>query len=307
MYAGDFETAEGEAQAVLEEFPSYELVLVCVALSQLGQERISDAAATYQRLQGVSTRGVSIAASGLADLALYQGRLENAVQILEKGIALDDAVGILQQGLTGSPAATTAARKAAALGEAHLARGQLEPALAAAQQAVTLSREENVLFLAARLYLEAEREDQALQLASELSTGLQPEPQAYAKLIEGGVELKRGRVQEAIRLLREAQNLSDTWLGRLELGRAYVEVGAYTEAYSELEAALNRRGEATAVFLDDIPTYRYLPAVYYYLGRSQEGLNSPAATESYQTFLDIKENSDQDPLVTDARKRLETR
>jgi tetratricopeptide (TPR) repeat protein len=118
--------------------------------------------------------------------------------------------------------------------------------------------------------------------------------------------LKRGRVQDAIRLFREAQNLADTWLGRLELGRAYVEAGAYTEAYSELESALKRRGEATAVFLDDIPTYRYFPAVYYYLGRSQEGLNSPAAAESYQTFLDIKENSDQDPLVTDARKRLET-
>jgi len=307
MYSGDFETAEGEAQAVLEEFPSYELVLVCVALSQLGQERISDAAATYQRLQGVSTRGVSIAASGLADLALYQGRLEDAIQILEKGIALDDAVGILQQGLTESPAAITAARKAAALGEAHLARGQVESALAAAQQAVALSREENVLFLAARLYLEGGRENQALQLASELSSGLQPESQAYAKLIEGGVELKHGRVQDAIRLFREAQNLADTWLGRLELGRAYVEAGAYTEAYSELESALKRRGEATAVFLDDIPTYRYLPAVYYYLGRAQEGLNSPAAAESYQTFLDIKENSDQDPLVTDARKRLETR
>ena len=95
----DFETAEREAQAVLEEFPSYELVFTCVAMSQLGQGRTSDASATYQRLQGVSTRGVSIAANGLADLALYQGRLETAIQILEKGIALDDAVGILQQGL----------------------------------------------------------------------------------------------------------------------------------------------------------------------------------------------------------------
>ena len=183
---------------------------------------------------------------------------------------------------------------------------QLELALAAAQQAVSLSREENVLFLAARLYLEGERENQALQLASELSAGLQPEPQAYAKLIEGGVELKRGRVQDAIRLFREAQNLADTWLGRLDLGRAYVEAGAYTEAHSELETALKRRGEATAVFLDDIPTYRYLPPVYYYRGRAQEGLNSPAAAESYQTFLDIKENSDEDPLITDARRRLET-
>jgi len=29
--------------------------------------------------------------------------------------------------------------------------------------------------------------------------------------------------------------------------------------------------EATAVFLDDVPTYRLFPPVYYYLGRAQEG------------------------------------
>ena len=31
-----------------------------------------------------------------------------------------------------------------------------------------------------------------------------------------------------------------------------------------------------------------------------------AGPDSYQTFLDIKENSDEDPRVIDARKRLDS-
>lgn len=78
----------------------------------------------------------------------------------------------------------------------------------------------------------------------------------------------------------------------------------YTEADGEFEQRLKRRGEATAVFLDDLPTSWYFPPVYYFLGRTQQGLNSPAAAESFRTFLKIKEVSVLDPLVADAKKPL---
>jgi hypothetical protein len=67
---------------------------------------------------------------------------------------------------------------------------------------------------------------------------------------------------------------------------------------------LNRRDEATSIFLDDVPSYHYLPAVYYYQGRAREGLKSPGAVESYKTFLSIKEKGAGDPLVADAQKRV---
>jgi len=55
----------------------------------------------------------------------------------------------------------------------------------------------------------------------------------------------------------------------------------------------------------DIPSYRYLAPVNYYLGRAQEGLGSGAASESYDKFLKIKEKDDgSDPMVKDARSRL---
>ena len=97
----------------------------------------------------------------------------------------------------------------------------------------------------------------------------------------------------------------DTWLGRFAKGQAYLEAEAYTEAYSEFEKCVKRRGEAMSVFLNDVPTFRYLDSLYYFLGRAQEGLNSPAAEGSYQKFLKIKENADPGhPLVTDAKNRL---
>jgi len=67
---------------------------------------------------------------------------------------------------------------------------------------------------------------------------------------------------------------------------------------------LKRRGEATSIFLDDVPSYHYLPAVYYYQGRARGGLKSAGATESYKTFLLMKEKGVGDPLVAEARKRL---
>jgi hypothetical protein len=47
-----------------------------------------------------------------------------------------------------------------------------------------------------------------------------------------------------------------------------------------------------------------LPPVYYYLGRAQEGLKSPAAAESYRTFLKMQPDGTSE-LISDARHRLQ--
>ena len=133
---------------------------------------------------------------------------------------------------------------------------------------------------------------------------LQPGQRPRATL-SPSLALKDGEPQRAISLFGEAQELIDSWIGRYLLGQAYLAAEAYTEAYSEFEACLKRRGEATAVFLDDVPSYYYFPPVYYWLGRAQEGLGSPGATDSYRTFLAIKESGDGTPLVADARRRLQ--
>ena len=293
MYAGDFQTAAREASAVLEKSSNYVLPLVALALSQLALGQPAESEKTYQRLSGTSVRGASYAASGLADLAVFEGRVDDAVGVLEKGVEADVA----------NNKSTVAATKLAALAEAHLLRGRKAKALEAADRAAALSKNENVQCALARVYVEAGQVAKAHELASGLAARLEPDPQAYAKIIEGEIRLKTGKAREAIQLFQDARNLSDTWLGRFDLGRAYVEAGAFTEAFSELDACMKRRGEATAIFLDDVPSYRYMPPVYYYLGRAQQGLKSPAAAEAYRTFIAIKQKGGQDPLLADARKR----
>ncbi len=68
-----------------------------------------------------------------------------------------------------------------------------------------------------------------------------------------------------------------------------MKLGAFTEADTELDACMKRRGEVTALFLDDVPTWRYFPPALYEIGRAREGLKSPAAAESFKAFLAIKE------------------
>ena len=115
--------------------------------------------------------------------------------------------------------------------------------------------------------------------------------------------MKEGDTRQAIQLLTEATEMLDTWIGRFDLGRAYLEAGALTQADSQFDQCLTRRGEALSSFLDEEPTYGYLPLVYYYQGRVREGLNTSGFTEAYSTYLDIRGNVGEDPLLPEIRQR----
>jgi tetratricopeptide (TPR) repeat protein len=86
-------------------------------------------------------------------------------------------------------------------------------------------------------------------------------------LIAGKLSLKTGSARDAIKSFTEANNLLDTWIGRFELGRAYLDAGAFAEADSEFDRCIKRRGEALLLFMDEVPTYGYFPPIYYYQGR----------------------------------------
>jgi hypothetical protein len=90
----------------------------------------------------------------------------------------------------------------------------------------------------------------------------------------------------------------------LDLGIVYLEAGAFAEADSEFDQCLKRRGEILELFMDDMPTYSYLPPVYYYQGRDREGLKSPGFADSYRAYLSVRGKSGEDPLVPEIRRRL---
>ena len=114
---------------------------------------------------------------------------------------------------------------------------------------------------------------------------------------------RRAMLAEPSNCSPRAIHLLDTWIGRFDLGRAYLEIGAFTEADSEFDRCIARRGETLALFLDEVPTYGYFPQVYYYQGRVREGLKSEGFKESYKKYLEIRGQAGEDPLLTEIRRR----
>jgi hypothetical protein len=84
-YAGDFKTAEQEARET--EKLGGALAMLPMAFAQLGQGQLAPATDFYQQLAKVNPQGAFYAASGLADLAVYEGRFSDAVRILEESAA----------------------------------------------------------------------------------------------------------------------------------------------------------------------------------------------------------------------------
>jgi tetratricopeptide (TPR) repeat protein len=293
-YANDFESCGRGGREVLQLNPAYEHAFLVVAYAQLGQGQLSQAAAQYQQLEKVSPRGASLAASGLANIALYQGRFKEGIQILEKGAASDLEAK--------NPA--DAADKLLLLAYANLWRGDKQAAASAARRALAVRQSAKVRFLAARVLVEVDEIVEARQLAGGLASEIYAEPQAYSKLIQGEAELKSHNPNQAIQLFTGAKDLLDTWIGRFDLGRAYLEAGAFGEADSEFDRCLKRRGEVLELFMDDMPTYSLLPPVYYYQGRNLEGLKSKGFADSYRTYLSIRGQSTEDPVVAEIQRRL---
>jgi len=293
-YAADFQTCEREGREAQKLNPLLEECYLVLAYAQLGQGQLPQATEIYQRLQKVSQRGASLAASGRANLALYEGRYRQAVQIIQSGVAADLAAKKPER----------AADSFAMLAYAELLQGEKQPALAAAEKALANSQSPKIRFLAARTFVEAGETAKARKLAATLGSELLADPQAYAKLIEGEAALKEHNPQQALQLLTEAKKLADSWLVHLDLGLVYLDAGAFTEADSEFDQCLKRRGEALELFDDGMPTYSYLPPVYYYQGRVREGLKSTGFAESYRTYVSIRGQAGEDPLLSDIRKRL---
>jgi tetratricopeptide (TPR) repeat protein len=294
MYGGNFEVAEKEAKDVLGLNKDYVKAFLVMAMAQLGTGRPADADVTWQQLQKVSGVGRDLAALGRADLAVYEGRVSDASAILEAALAKPS------DGRT----PLTTARLMATLAEVRTLQGRDADAIKLAEEALKQSNYSSIALFAGRALVAAGKPERGDEIASELDQRLDQVSQAYAKLLAGEAALKRGSARAAIGHFNSARKILDTWLGRDGLGRAYLTLSAFPDAQTEFDACLTRKGEATTVLLDDIPTYRLLATTRYYVARVQEGQNSPAATASYKAFLSIKEKGDEQGLVADARRRV---
>ncbi len=298
LAASDFEVAAEEARGMIEDSPDFYEVYVVLALAELALGNVEESAQVYRNLEAINPIGESLAALGLADIALFEGRVPDAIEILVQRLEKDreenrtDYLG----------------QKWIMLAQAYLSGGDNNRAVEAADQALGLGNNLSIMFRAARIFLLTDRDDRAQTLTEEMSQRLESEPRAFAKLILGEIEKKNKKLPEAIVLFQEAQTLLDTWIGRCILGKAMLEAQAFPDAHSALDSCIEDSGEAASVFFDDTPTYHVVSPIYYYLGRAQEGLGSAAADETYRKFLSIMQKADQSlPLIQDARSRLKDR
>ncbi len=276
LYATDFETAVAEAAKVREIDPSYFKAWLPVAIKSLAEGNIEAAREAYARMRPEGTRGVLTAQLGLADVAMFAGEYDLAHELFAAGVTLAEEAG----------SSYFEATLRIGLAEA-LWRGRADAAAVADALLVALDTSGGLprQVPAALMYIEMGDAESAHLIAASLKENLQPQNRAYAALIEGMVALRAGDSVTAIDSITSGIGLADLWLLRFYRGVAFLEAGYGAEALDEFTACKERRGEASALFLDDLPTYRYMAALPYWTGRAQLELGMlHDARQSLMTF-----------------------
>jgi serine/threonine protein kinase/tetratricopeptide (TPR) repeat protein len=248
LYAGQLAEAAGYARDAIALNRSFDKPRLVLALSQALQGDFESALATYRELEGLSPLGASLAGTGIADLAVYRGETDEAQRTLARGIELD-----LAAGRTAAAAYKRAIRSAVLAGV-----GALDLARREAELALELSNRPAVAFQAGQVFVRIGSSDRVDQIAAHLANSTSPESRAYGRLLRGELALKEQDFVQAEALVKDALRDVDGWLAHLALGRVYLERGSIPEARSELDECRRRRGEASALFLDDVPSLRYL-------------------------------------------------
>lgn len=294
MYAGEFDLAETRAREVIEQDASRYYAWLPIAIANMSRGDLSAARQSYESMAATGARGASLANLGLADTELYRGQYEQAQEILQTGIDADVEVGNQR----------AIATKSIALAESFAGTGDTAASVESIRAALAAGGGIARQVPAAMLFMQLGQADQAAAIGNELLQELQPQGRAYGNMILGALDSVAGRHIAALDKLRLAVELSDSWLVRFQLGRAYFESGSFAEALDEFNICESRRGEASAIFLDDLPTWRYLATLAYWQGRAQQELGmTSAANESFQAYAGLRPASD--PLAVDARQRIE--
>ena len=296
MYAGDFVTAEKETSRVIEQQRSFSVAYVPLAIGALSRSDLAGARAAYGRMAQTPEPGPSMARLGLADIAMYEGNYAMAQSLLVQGIAAD----------RGSDNVAGLAAKSVALAESYEALGRRGQAVTVARETLKIGPTRPTAFSAAMVLLRNGHDAEARAVAGNLSQQPPRQMRAYGKVLEARLAANVKRPVDGIDALQEAIKFADMWIARFELGVAYVETGHYAEGLAELLRCHQRRGEATALFLDENPTFRYLAPLTYWLARAQQGMGmSQPAAMNFKAYLDLRgPQGGSDPMIADARKRI---
>lgn len=296
MYAGNFALGKREAESLIQEHPDYFLAYLPVAIANLAEARIVDARAAYETMAEQGQRARSVANTGLADIELLRGEFPKAAELLRNGREADLSFGNSQGH----------AYKSIYLARALSASGQDDEATAILDESVAGNKALSHLVPAALLYIDLGLPDRARAIQQQLASNLQDQPRAAADAIAGALALSDKNFVAAVDAFNSSLRRVDFWLTRFFLGKAYAMSGNHAEALGEFELALERIGESSALFLDDIPTFHYHAPLYYWLGRTKQDMGSlQGAADDLGKYLSLKVITDETFETIDARRRMD--
>ena len=168
-----------------------------------------------------------------ADLALYEGRL-------------DDAAGLLEAQIARTVANHTPGLNMGAyirLGTLLLRRGDSSGAATAALQGKSGSGGIRGEYEVASLLIETGHAEAVVDITRKWAERSGRDGRMFERLVQGDVLRHAGNRRGAVLAYRDAILLLDSWLAHERLGVAYLEQGAWDDAERELSLCIARRAE----------------------------------------------------------------
>jgi len=290
---GSLEDAVRDGEAAIARFvhpPRYTFAHVAMAEVLLGQR--AQALETLQRLEVVDPE---FADETRADLAFYEGRLDDAAALVQ---------GQIDQGLARHAPTSGLRTEYATLAQIHVRRG--DPAWAgrairALVPELSVDSNARMVYVLAHLLVESGQGTLAETTTRGWEESISVEERMYGAILRGDVLLRRGKARDAISAYRDAGRILDAWLVHARLGEAYLADHAWADADRELTLSIARRGEGT---MELTPGLHALPPVYYGLALAKQAEGDPGAAAGWRAFLAIEPSAQRDPLADDARRRL---
>ena len=247
MYASRFDEAADVANEVIDNDPSSAYSFLVLALASAAAGDLDGTEQAYQHMTSLDQYARSVAAEGLADLAMYRGDYTAALEILDT--AIEDELAL--------EATQTVALKQVMKAEALLRMNETEKARELLDSLLpTAPGDPAILTPAAISLIELGDIEGALSIAERMSGSLSGPRRAYALGIEASAAAASNDLETAVELANSAVDTVDLWLVRFMRARILMQAGQVTEAEADLQDCQRRVGEGMAVFLNDRPSFR---------------------------------------------------
>ncbi len=293
MYAGDLSTAREQSARALKLSPQMQLAFLPIAVGHVLDGRIEDARQAYAQMAQTGARGSALAMIGRADLSAWHGDVAETIRTISSGLAnearsndtLNAALRLLR------------AELALQAGDRTLARSESRAALALDSTAVSV-------FRAAELLVQSGD----LSDASKHTESLASKPNVVTNWYRKILLARIGAVSNNFAALDDLEATFSAerpmWSAHYAAGVMQLSRGRFKEAVAHLNWCLDHAAAASAAYLDDVPTLRYLPHARYWRARALEALADPAAASAYEDLLRQRRGGPDDTLATSARERL---